>query len=165
MNSSDTFTADAPSQLNVLRHDRHPLRVNCAQIRILEQADHVGLARLLDCEHSLALEPQIALVLSGDLPHEALERQLANEQLSRLLELANLTKSDCAGTEPMWLLDALVSHICCFARRFLGELLARGLRPSILAGSLFSASHLLFVRKVFCFSICAITLILESRSS
>ena len=87
-----------------------------AQICVFEQADHVGLACLLDCEHSLALESKIALVLCSNFPYEALERQLADEQLSRLLELANFTKSDCAGTEPMWFLDTFVSHIGSFAR-------------------------------------------------
>ena len=41
------LAADAPRQLDVLRHDRHPLGVDGAQVRVLEEADQVRFARLL----------------------------------------------------------------------------------------------------------------------
>ena len=82
-----------------------------AQIRIFEQTDHVGFAGLLDSKHSLGLEPKIALVLRRDLSHEALERKLADEELSRLLELSNLTECHSARSESVRLLDTFVSHI------------------------------------------------------
>ena len=50
-----------------------------AQVRVLEEADHVGLGGLLQREHGLRLEAQVALVLLGDLADEALEGQLADE--------------------------------------------------------------------------------------
>ena len=90
-----------------------------AQIRIFEQTNHVGFAGFLDREHCLALESQIALVLSGNLTNQALEGKLSDEQFSRLLELSDLTECDSAGSETMRLLDALVGHISSFAGRFL----------------------------------------------
>ncbi len=42
-----TFAADAPSQLDVLGHDRHLLGVDGAQVGFLHQPDHVSFARLL----------------------------------------------------------------------------------------------------------------------
>ena len=46
------------------------------------------------------LEPQVGLEVLGDLPHQALERQLADEQLSRLLVPPDLTEGDGTGTIP-----------------------------------------------------------------
>lgn len=103
--ASESFATDASGQLNVFGHDRHALRVNGAQVRIFEEADHVGLGGLLKREHGLRLEPEVRLDLLSDLPHEALERQLPDEQLGRLLELADLTKGHRAWSEPMRLLD------------------------------------------------------------
>ena len=76
------------------------------QVRVLEQAHHVALRRFLNRQDCLRLEPQISFHLLGDLTHEPLERQLAQQELSRLLELANLTEGDRAGPEPMRLLDS-----------------------------------------------------------
>ena len=56
-----------------------------AQVGVLEQADEVGLGRLLQGHHGGALEPQVGLEVLGDLPDQALEGQLADQQLGRLL--------------------------------------------------------------------------------
>jgi hypothetical protein len=45
------------------------------------------------------------LEVLGDFTNKALERELADEQLGRLLVTPNFTKSDGTGAEPMWLLD------------------------------------------------------------
>ena len=116
---SGALTANSPRQLNILGHDGYPLGVNGAQIRVFEEADHVSLARLLNREDRLRLEPQIGLVLRCNLADQPLEGQLANEQLSRLLELADLSEGDRARSEPMRLLDALVRDICGLAGRLL----------------------------------------------
>ena len=116
---SGALTANSPRQLNILGHDGNPLGVNGAQIRVFEEADHVSLARLLNREDRLRLEPQIGLVLRCNLADQPLEGQLANEQLSRLLELADLSEGDRARSEPMRLLDALVRDICGLAGRLL----------------------------------------------
>jgi hypothetical protein len=45
------------------------------------------------------------LEILGDFTNKALERELADEQLRRLLVTPNFTKSDGTGAEPMGLLD------------------------------------------------------------
>ena len=45
------LTADATGQLDVLGHDGDTLGVDGAQVGVLEQADQVGLARLLQGQH------------------------------------------------------------------------------------------------------------------
>ena len=47
MHGSGAFAADTTRELDVLRHDGHALRVDSAQVRVLEQAHQVRLARLL----------------------------------------------------------------------------------------------------------------------
>ena len=84
-----------------------------AQVGIFKETNHVGFARFLDGEDGLRLEPQIRLVLGGDLSDQALEGQLPDEQLGRLLELADLAECNRARSESMWLLDALVRDIGC----------------------------------------------------
>ena len=56
-----------------------------AQVGVLEQTDEVGLAGLLQGADSGGLEPQVGLEVLGDLPDQALEGQLADQQLGRLL--------------------------------------------------------------------------------
>ena len=45
--SLSSLSADPPGELDVLRHDGHPLGVDGAQVGVLEQADQVGLGSLL----------------------------------------------------------------------------------------------------------------------
>ena len=52
-----------------------------AEVGVLKQRNQVGLCRLLEGEHRLALESHLLLELSGDLSHKALERQLPDEQV------------------------------------------------------------------------------------
>ena len=63
----------------VLRHDGDPLSVDRAEVGVLKKTHHVGFAGFLDGEDCLALEAQVRLVLLGDLSHESLERQLADQ--------------------------------------------------------------------------------------
>ena len=106
------LAADAARQLDVLRHDRDALGVDGAQIGVLEEADQIGLRRLLHgnklCflggrerrtthlqgHDGRRLEAQVGLEVLRNLAHEALERQLADEQLRRLLVATDLTQSD-----------------------------------------------------------------------
>ena len=85
LNDLSTLSTDAAGQLDVLGHDGDPLGVDGAQVGVLEQADEVGLGRLLQGHHGGALEPQVGLEVLGDLPDQALEGQLADQQLGRLL--------------------------------------------------------------------------------
>ena len=100
-----SLSTNAASQLDVLRHDSDTLGVDGAQVGVLKETNEVGLRCLLKGGDSGALESEIGLEVLGDLTNETLERELADEQLSRLLITTNLTKSDCSGPEAMRLLD------------------------------------------------------------
>ena len=80
--------------------------MNSAQVRVFEQANEVGLRRLLEGQDGRPLESQVGLKVLGDLTDQTLEGQLANEQVRRLLVAADLTK--CNGTRAIavGLLDA-----------------------------------------------------------
>jgi hypothetical protein len=99
--------------------------VDRAQVGVLEQTDEVCLSGLLEGEHGRALESEISLELLGNLTHQALEWQLADEQLSGLLVSANLSQSH--GT---WAVSVRLLHSAGGRRRLArslgGELLSWG---------------------------------------
>ena len=82
-----TLAADTAGELDVLGHDGHALGVNGGQVGVLEEADEVSLGRLLKRQHGAGLEAQVRLEVLGDLANKPLKRQLADEQLRRLLVL------------------------------------------------------------------------------
>ncbi len=94
------LAADAASELDVFGHDGHTLGVDGAQVGVLEQADQVCLSGLLKREHGAALEAQVGLEVLRDLAHQALEGQLADEQLRGLLVLADLAQSNRTRAVP-----------------------------------------------------------------
>ena len=55
------FATDPPRKLDVLGHDRDALRVNGAQVCVLEESHQVGLRGFLEGQDCVALEPQICL--------------------------------------------------------------------------------------------------------
>ncbi len=65
-----------------------------AEVGVLEEADKVGLGSLLEGENSRALEAEIGLEVLGDLADEALEGELADKELRRLLVTADLAKPE-----------------------------------------------------------------------
>lgn len=134
------LATDATRELDVLRHDRHPLGVDRAQVRVLEEADQVRLARLLQRHHRRALETQVGLEVLRDLADETLERQLADEELGALLVATDLAEGDCAGTIAMRLLDA-PGRGRRLAGGLRGELLAGRLPTGTLASGLLRTSH------------------------
>lgn len=100
-----SFTTDAASKLNVLRHDRHTLGVNRAQVGILKQSHKVSLSGLLQSQDGSRLKAKIRLEVLGYLTDKALERCLADEEVGRLLVLSDFTESDGSGSITMGLLD------------------------------------------------------------
>ena len=73
-----------------------------AEVGVLEEADEVSLGRLLEGKDGGGLEPEVAavgLVVLGDLANEALEGDLADQEIGALLVLANLPES--LGTRPV----------------------------------------------------------------
>ena len=134
------LTTDAAGQLDVLRHDGDTLGVDGAEVGVLEKADEVRLGGLLEGEHGGALEAQVGLEVLGDLTDEALEGELADQQLGGLLVAADLTESHGARTVAVGLLHA-TSGRGRLAGGLGSELLARGLASGGLAGGLLGAGH------------------------
>ena len=56
-----------------------------AKIGVLEKTNKVRFASFLQCHDSRALKPQVGLEVLSDLANQALEGELANEQLRRFL--------------------------------------------------------------------------------
>ena len=101
---------DPARQLDVLRHDGHPRGVDGRQVGVLEQADQVGLGRLLEGQDGGRLEAQVGLEVLRDFADQALEGQLADQQVGRLLVLADLTQGDGPRAVAVGLLDAALEN-------------------------------------------------------
>ena len=135
-----SLSPDSPGQLDILGHDGDPLGVDGAQVGVLEEADEVGLGRLLEGENGGALEAKVGLEVLGDLPDEPLEGKLADEELSGLLVPPDLPEGDCTGPVPMGLLDSaggrggLSGSLGC-------QLLPGGLASGRFTCGLLSTSH------------------------
>ena len=135
-----SLPADAAGELHVLGHDGHTLGVDGSQVGVLEEAHEVSLGGLLQGEHGGALEAQVGLEVLGDLTDQALEGQLANEELRALLVAADLTQGDRPGAVTVGLLHAAGGG-GGLAGGLGGELLAGGLATGGLTGSLLGTSH------------------------
>jgi hypothetical protein len=138
--SSSALSPDAASQLDILGHDSHTLGMNGTQISILEQSNQVSLGGLLKSKHRRALEAQIGLEVLRNLPHQPLERKLADEQLGGLLVLANLTKRHGSRPVAVGLLHSARGR-GGLASRLSGQLLARCLASRRLASGLLRTRH------------------------
>lgn len=68
--------------------------MNRAQVGAVQQAGKIRLGRLLQREHGLSLEAQVRHAVLRDLAHQALELQLVDEELGRLLDFSNITERD-----------------------------------------------------------------------
>ena len=134
------LATDTAGQLDVLGHDGHPLGVDGAQVGVLEETHQVGLAGLLQSHDGGALEPQVGLEVLGDLPDQALEGQLPDEQLSALLVTADLSQGHGTGPVPVGLLDTSGSG-GALAGSLGGQLLPGGLASGGLTGGLLGTSH------------------------
>ena len=135
-----TLSTDPPRQLDVLGHDGDPLGVDGAQVGVLEKSDEVGLAGLLEGHDGRALEAKVGLEVLGDLPDQALEGQLADEELGGLLVSPDLTEGHCAGPVPVGLLDSPCGR-GRLAGSLGGQLLPGGLASGGLPGSLLGTGH------------------------
>ena len=64
------------------------------QVGVLKEGDEVSLNGFLKGTDGGRLEAEIGLEVLSDFTDQALEGQLADQKLSRLLVATNLTKSD-----------------------------------------------------------------------
>ena len=131
---------DAAGQLDVLRHDGDTLGVDGAQVGVLEQADKVGLRCFLQGKNGRALEAQVRFEVLGDLTHQTLEREFADEQISALLVASDFAKRDGTGTVAVGLLHTTGGGgglAGCLG----GELLAGRFASGRFAGGLLGTGH------------------------
>ena len=135
-----TLSTDTASQLDVFWHDSNTLGVNGAQVGVLEKTDKVSLAGLLEGHDSRALEAQVSLEILGNLTDQALEGQLADEELGGLLVSPDLTEGHCARPVPVGLLDSPGGR-GRLAGSLGGQLLPGGLASGGLPGSLLGTGH------------------------
>jgi hypothetical protein len=77
----------------VFGHDGDSLGVDGTQIGIFKQPHQVCFASLLKGTDGCTLKPQVSFEILGDLPHQSLEWQLPDEQLSRFLVTKDLSQS------------------------------------------------------------------------
>ena len=137
---SGALATDAASELDVLGHNGHTLGVDRAQVGVLEEADQVCLGGLLQGNDSRRLEAQVGLEVLGDLSDQALEGQLADQQLGRLLVAADLAERNGARAVAVGLPGAAGGG-GGLARRVYGELLAGRLSSGGLASGLLCTRH------------------------
>ena len=110
-----------------------------AEVAVLEKADEEGLARFLESGEGGTLEAEVGLEVLGDLADEALEGELAHEELGRLLVATDLAEGDRAGAVAVGLLDAAGGGR--LAGGLGGQSLAGRLASCAFSCSLFSTSH------------------------
>ena len=106
-----TLATEPPGEGNVPGLDGDTLGVDGSQVGVLEERDEVGLGRLLEGHDGARLEAEVGLEVLCDLTDEALEGQLADEELGRLLVATNFTECDGTGPEAVGLLDTTSSSL------------------------------------------------------
>ena len=133
------LTTDAAGKLDILGHDGHTLGVDGAQVGVLEEADEVSLGGFLQGHDGRSLEAEIRLEVLRDLANEALEWELADEQLGRLLVATDFTEGNRTGTVTVGLLHTTSGRgrlASCLGRKlFAGSFPSRGLTSGLLRTS------------------------------
>jgi len=99
------FSTDTSSELDVLGHDRDAFGMDRTEVRVLEQTHEIRFTGFLESADGSTLETQVGLEVLGYLTHEALEWELADEQLGRLLVTTDLSEGYRAWAVPVGLLD------------------------------------------------------------
>lgn len=94
------LASDASSQVHVLLHNSGPVGVHGAQVRVLEESDHVTLASLLKSSESMRLESEFVVDSLSDGSHESLEGGSGEEGGRGLLVSLNLSESHSSWLEP-----------------------------------------------------------------
>ncbi len=134
------LAADTTGKLDVLGHDGNTLGVDGAQVRVLEEANEVGLGGLLEGEDGGSLEAEVGLEVLGDLADETLEGELADEEVGGLLVTTDLTKGNGSRAVTVGFLDASGGR-GGLAGSLGGELLTRSLSSGGLTCGLLGTGH------------------------
>jgi len=115
--------------------------VDGAEVGVFEETNEVSLSSLLESEDGGGLESEVVLELRSNLSDESLEGELSDEELSALLEAADLTESDGAGSESVGLLDTTSSSGGSLLGLLLSDVLSGGLATGVLASGLLCSCH------------------------
>ena len=127
-------------KLNVFPHDGHALSMDSTQVGVLEQTNEVSLHCLLKGQDSRPLETEVTLEVLGDLTHKTLEGELADQQVSRLLVMADLAEGKSSRAVAMGLLDTSGGR-CGLVSCLGGKLLVGCFASSRLVRGLLGTSH------------------------
>ena len=106
MRNLSSLSTDSSGQLDVLGHDGDTLGMDGAQVGVLKQTNKVSLTSLLEGHDSRGLESEVSLEVLGNLSHQTLEWQLADEELSALLVSSDLTESNSSWPVSVGLLNS-----------------------------------------------------------
>ena len=89
-----SFAAETTSKLDVLGLDGDTLGMDGAEVGVLKEGDKVSLNGLLERTDGGRLEAEIGLEVLSDFTDQALEGQLADEELGGFLVATDLTESN-----------------------------------------------------------------------
>ena len=70
-----------------------------SQVGVFEEGDEVSLSGFLESHDGRGLEAEVGLEILSDFANQALERQLADEEVGALLVFANFAQGDRARAE------------------------------------------------------------------
>ena len=135
-----SLSTDSSGQLDVLWHDGDTLGMDGAQVGVLKQTNKVSLTSLLEGHDSRGLESEVSLEVLGNLSHQTLEWQLADEELSALLVSSDLTESNCSWPVSVGFLNSS-SGWGRFSGRLGGQLFSGSLSSSGFSCGLLGTSH------------------------
>jgi hypothetical protein len=94
---SGPLSTNPAGQLQVFRHDRDALCVNCEQVRVFKEPDEICLCCFLQCQDRCGLESQVLLEILCDLPDKPLEWQLSDQQARVVLVTTDFPERHAAG--------------------------------------------------------------------
>ena len=96
-----TLSPDLSCQHDVPGHDGNSPGVDGTQVGIIKQPDKVRLRCLLETQYHRRLEPQVCFVVLGDLSHQPLEGQLADQKCCGFLKVTNVLQSHGPRSVPV----------------------------------------------------------------
>ena len=140
MRNLSSLSTDSSGQLDVLGHDGDTLGMDGAQVGVLKQTNKVSLTGLLEGHDSRGLESEVSLEVLGNLSHQTLEWQLADEELSALLVSSDLTESNCSWPVSVGFLNSS-SGWGRFSGSLGGQLFSGSLSSSGFSCCLLGTSH------------------------
>jgi len=114
--------------------------VDSTEVGVLEETNHVSLRGFLESKDGRGLESQVGLEIVGNLSNESLERKFSNEELSRFLELSDLSKGDGTWSESVWSLDS-TGLWGLTLRLLVSNVLSWGLSSSVLSSGMLGSCH------------------------